>query len=271
MKPYQQAAKAIQEKQPDFKPKFAIITGSGLGDIVNHIEEAFSIPYQDIPHFPTPSVSGHGGQLVLGFLHGVPVACLQGRVHYYEGHDNQVMTVMLRTMKVLGCDSLLVTNSSGSMNENVTPGNLVLIYDQINMQGRNPLVGPNDDEMGPRFVAMDNAYDEEYRRVMQKAAKEVGVSLASGVYVSVLGPTFETAAEIRAFKALGGDLVGMSTAPDVIVARHAGLRVVAVAVITNMATGMQAHSLSHTETLENASRASENLIKLAKQFFKEMN
>ena len=256
-----QAAEIIK-KRTDIVPKIALVTGSGLDGLVQAIENATVIPYSEIPGFPSTSVAGHGGNLYIGTLEGVPVACLQGRVHFYEGHSNEAMRTMIRTLKLLGCELMFATNSSGSLREEVKPGSLVVLRDHINFSFKNPLIGPNDEEFGPRFVSMENAYDSDFRKLIHRKADELGVELTEGVYFGVSGPTFETPAEIRAYKTLGAEVIGMSTVADVIVARHAGLKVGVISVITNMAAGMQDENLSHKETLANAKHATESLMKL---------
>ena len=194
-----EAAAYITEQAPGFTPSLAIVLGSGLGKLADYIEDPITIPYSKLPGFPDCSVSGHGGNLLLGNIHGVSVACLQGRAHYYEGVDyNQIKTPM-RTLKTLGCQTLLSTNSSGSLREEVRPGSLVLINDHINMQFNNPLVGPNQDAFGPRFIGMEDIYNRELRHSLKRIADSLNIHTTEGVYLGVLGPTFETPAEIRAF------------------------------------------------------------------------
>lgn len=260
------AARAIQARKPNFTPKIGIILGSGLGALADQIEEALYIPYDELPDFGSSTVEGHDGYLVLGYLRGVPVACLKGRRHFYEGISNPMVQTLVRTLKLLGCDILLATNAAGSLNREAGPGSLMLITDHINFSFNNPLVGKNDDEFGPRFIGMEDAYDPELGAKMLTTANEHGITLHQGVYLSVLGPSFETPAEIRAFKILGADAVGMSTVPEVIVARHCGLHCVAISAITNLASGMSDGKLSHDETLHFADKASGDLIKLVENF-----
>ena len=247
-----QALQVIRSKT-DFSPQIAIVCGSGLGQLADLLSDVVAISYTDLPGFPSCSVDGHAGQLLLGTLAGCKVACLQGRTHFYEGVAIEVMRTPLRTMRKLGCETVLITNSSGSLQLENPPGSLVLVRDHINLQFDNPLIGENDSEFGPRFVAMDNAYDSDLRAMLQAAAKQLGGSgLSEGVYIGVSGPSFETPAEIEAFRRLGADLVGMSTVADVIIARHCGLKVATISVVTNLAAGMHHQSLSHTETLSAA-------------------
>lgn len=265
----QAAADYVRSKLPaDFAPRAGIILGSGLGGVAHEIEDAVNIPYGEIPDFPTSSVSGHAGQIVAGKLNGVPVVALQGRVHLYEGVDPQKLRVPTYTLKLLGCETLFLTSATGSTREEVGPGELVLVTDQINFQMRNPLIGPNDDAVGLRFPSMLDAYDPKLRAVLHSKAKELGVRLTDGVILSGLGPSFETPAEIRAYRMLGADVVGMSMIPEVTVARHAGLRVAGIAVVVNFASGMTTTHITHDETLHFSNVAAENLTNLLKEFLK---
>ena len=264
------AAAFIKKQKPGFTPKMAIILGSGLGKVAEKISNATIIPYEKIPDFPKCRVAGHDGQLFLGELHNMPVICLQGRVHLYEGFSPDTFRVFIGTLKLLGCETLLITNSSGSLNEAVTPGNLVLITDQINFQFSSPLVGENDEAFGPRFVSMENAFDVELRQRLLAVAKKLNISLAQGVYLGVLGPAFETPAEIRAFRTLGADVIGMSTVPEVIAARHCGLRVAAIATITNLAAGLSTEKLSHEQTLAGALMGIDRLTQLILSFVENL-
>lgn len=263
------AAEIIAKRAPNFSPKLAITLGSGLGDLVKTLTNVIQIPYEELPDFPPCTVAGHGGNLFLGELHGLPVACLQGRAHFYEGVSHEVAQTYIRTMKLLGCESILITNASGSMRESVTPGDLVVIKDHINFQFTNVLHGHNDDRFGPRFIGMEDVYNPVLRKQIFDAADTLGLTLKEGVYFGVLGPSFETPAEIQAFRTLGGDVVGMSTLNEVITAHHCGLRLAVVAVITNMAAGMSAERLSHDLTLSGAANASDKLIKLVMKFVEQ--
>jgi xanthosine phosphorylase len=256
------AASIIQQRVGDFQPILGIILGSGLGPIADKIERAIIIPYTDLPGFNQCSVAGHQGELYLGWLNGVPVACLKGRAHYYEGNSNQTFQVMIRTLKSLGIENLLITNAAGSLREDVRPGELMLITDHINFQFHNPLVGPNDGDFGPRFIGMEEAYNLEMRQQLLTLAKQLNIKLAEGVYIGVLGPSFETPAEIRAFRLLGADAVGMSTVPEVILANHCGLKVAVVSAITNMGCGMSEEKLTHEGTLKMGQEIAENLSQL---------
>ncbi len=249
-----EASQYIQSKIPN-KPQIGIVLGSGLGIYVDQIQNKTIIPYQDIPHFKRTSVEGHEGRLIIGEVHGVTVAALQGRFHAYEGHPMDEIVLPVRTLAALGCEILFLTNASGGINSAYHPGDLVAISDHINMSGRNPLVGPNIAELGPRFPDMTTAYDPELISLMKVVASNHHVDLKTGVYCSVLGPTYETPAEIRMIRILGGDLVGMSTVPEVIAANHLGIRVAGVACITNYAAGIRPEKLSHADVKKVAEKA----------------
>lgn len=260
--------KTVQQIKPGFTPAVGIILGSGLGPLADEIETATAIPYKDLPGLPQSSVHGHAGQLVLGYLRGVPVACLKGRVHYYEGAENHHFKMFIRLLKLLGCNTLLITNAAGSLRQNIGAGELVLVNDHINFQLRNPLLGPNDDGFGDRFFPMDDAYDKKLREQFHAAAKDIGIALHDGVYISVLGPNFETPAEIRAFRVLGADVIGMSTVPEVLVARHCGLRVALISTVTNLAADISEEQITHEGTLHYGQLASGKLRKLVGHFLK---
>jgi xanthosine phosphorylase len=263
------AADMIKKMLPSFKPTIAVILGSGLGQFAEELEDSVSISYEDLPGFPKTSVKGHGGKLILGYWNGVGIVCLQGRAHTYEGIEHyETVKTYIRTLKVLGCSYFIATNASGSLREEVGPGELMLITDHINLQPSNPLIGPNDDEFGPRFYPLDNAYDLSMRERLLALAYENRIKLHQGVYISVLGPHYETAAEIRAFKILGADAVGMSTVPEVLVANHCGMKVAVIAIITNYATGLSKTSHSHDSVVQTASQAAEKLNTLLKQYIK---
>lgn len=259
------AAQSIQQKNPDFKPKIGIVLGSGLGDFANQLENKKIIPYSELPGFPVVSVKGHSGNLVLGSISGVGVICLQGRSHFYEGIGFETVKTYVRTLKLLGCEYFLATNASGSLREEIGPGELMLITDHINFQPGNPLIGVNDDEFGPRFPPVDNAYDQSLREQLLTIARQEDIPLAQGVYFAVSGPSYETAAEIRAFRILGADAVGMSTVPEVLVANHCGLKVAVIAIITNYATGLAKTSHDHNEVIKMAASAAEKLMRLIQQ------
>lgn len=254
MKKIFEASQFIQSKIKS-KPQFGIVLGSGLGIYVDQIQNKIVIPYQDIPHFKKTSVEGHSGQLIIGEVHGVTVAALQGRLHAYEGHLVEEIVFPIRVLAAIGIEVLFLSNASGGINANFHPGDLVVIEDHINLSGRNPLVGPNIADLGPRFPDMGNAYDRELRDVIHHVAKNHHVDLKTGVYCSVLGPTYETPAEIRMFRIIGADMVGMSTVPEVIAANHLGLKVIGVSCITNYAAGIKQEKLSHADVKKVAEKA----------------
>lgn len=247
-------------------PTVAFVLGSGLGPLADTVEDPIAVPYSALPGFPVGSVHGHAGRLVIGKLEGTQVAMFQGRAHLYEGIPAPQLANPIRTIRALGVQALILTNAAGSLNGDVGPGRLMAITDHINLMGQNPLVGPNDDALGPRFVGLGDAYDLELRARLRDAAAEAEVELTEGVYLAVAGPSFETPAEIRAFKILGADAVGMSTVPEVIAARHVGLRVAAVSAITNLAEGMSDVPLSHEQTLESAAQAAVDLEQVLRRF-----
>lgn len=254
-----EACKIIQSKCPDFKPSLGVILGSGLGAFAEQLTDAIQISYADLPGFPACDIHGHAGSLVLGSLGGTKVVCMQGRAHSYEGDQNATVRTYIRNLKLLGCDKLLITNATGSLNANVPPGELVLITDHINLQPGNPLVGKNDDEFGPRFFPLDKAYDLEMRNELLKIAENNNINLNQGVYLATIGPNYETAAEIKAFKILGADVVGMSTVPEVLVAAHCGLKVAVISIVSNFATGLTNISHSHDEVVKTAAKAASKL------------
>lgn len=243
---------------------FGLILGSGLGELAEEIEEAIVIPYDQIPFFPTSTVVGHAGQLVYGTLSGKKVLAMQGRFHFYEGHSMQTVTYPVRVMAALKAHSVIVTNASGGVNESFVPGDLMLITDHINFTGQNPLIGPNEDEIGPRFPDMSEAYTLTYREVAKEAASQLDLTLKEGVYMGYSGPTYETPAEIRMSRTMGADAVGMSTVPEVIVAAHSGLKVLGISCITNLAAGMQAN-LNREEVVETTQRVKQSFKALIKE------
>jgi xanthosine phosphorylase len=260
----------IRARKPGFTPRVALILGSGLGVLAEQMTEAVSISYADLPGFPISTVHGHAGELVLGLLNGVPVACMKGRGHFYEGYGPGVMTSAIRTLKLLGAELLFVTNAAGSLRVEADAGSLVAISDHINFLPGSPMAGPNDERFGPRFFSMANAYDAEVRALVKATAVEKGITLHEGVYLAAAGPHFETAAEIRAFKTLGADVVGMSLIPEVIAARHCGLKVAAVSAITNLAEGLTPFALSHEQTLKYAAIAAKDMVTLIQSFIERL-
>lgn len=261
-----EAADVIKARAPGFQPRVAMILGSGLGVLAEQMTDAVTIGFDELPGFPISTVHGHADQLVLGTLAGVQVACMKGRGHFYEGYGPTVMTSAIRTLKLIGCELLFVTNAAGSLRAEVDAGSLVAISDHINFLPGTPMIGANDERFGPRFFSMANAYDADTRASILSIAAENGITLHEGVFISVPGPNFETAAEIRAYKTLGADTVGMSVVPEVISARHCGLKVTGVSVITNLAEGMSPFALSHEQTLKYAAVGAESLVKLILAF-----
>lgn len=264
------AAAIATARAPGLSPRIGLVLGSGLGGVADELEDSVTIPYSELPGFRVGTVVGHAGALVLGSLAGVPVACLQGRSHLYEGIETAAVTTPIRALKLLGCSAVLLTNAAGSLRLEVGPGSLVGISDHINMLGFNPLTGANDEAFGPRFPSLGDAYDGELRAALARVAERCEVPWQEGVYLACTGPSFETPAEIRAFKTLGADLVGMSTVPEVIVARHCGLRVAAVSVVTNFAEGMSDEALSHEHTLAQASRGGAALREMLPGWLEEV-
>ncbi|MBX8461442.1 xanthosine phosphorylase [Enterobacter sp. RIT637] len=265
--PYEAAA-MLRAAKPDVTPRIAMILGSGLGALADKLDDKIAISYEKLPGFPVSTVIGHAGEVVMGKLHGVDVICMKGRGHFYEGVGMGIMTHAVRTFKLLGCEFMLCTNAAGSLNPAIPAGSLVALNDHINTMPSTPLVGPNDDRFGPRFFSLANAYDSDLRQKLHATAKDLELPLHEGVFVSYPGPNFETAAEIRMMQKIGGDVVGMSVVPEVIVARHCGLKVLAVSAITNMAEGLSDVELSHEQTLKCAAMVTEDFIRLISQFVK---
>lgn len=260
------ALKEIRHSAPDFQPKLAIVLGSGLGELSNAIEETIVISYHELPGFHKPKIAGHAGNLYLGKIKGVPVACLRGRAHYYEGADNNAIKTMVRTMKLLGCETWLATNAVGSLQKDIEPGTLILVRDHINFQFNNVLMGQNEDDFGPRFISMEDAYDPHLRAQFLEIANQLKIDLLEGVYFGVLGPAFETPAEINAYRIFGADVIGMSTIPEVVSARHCGMRVGVISVVSNFAAGMTKEKVTHEQTLRGVKLATEKLTQLILTF-----
>ena len=237
-------------EQVKVEPRVGIVLGSGLGGLADELEDRVEIPYSEIPDWPVSTAIGHSGVLVLGSLDDVPVAVMRGRAHLYEGIGADRVAFGVRVFGRLGVRSLVVTNAAGGINADFSPGQLVLISDHVNLQGASPLVGPNDESLGPRFPDMSDAYDPELRVRAHEAAAQLGIDLGEGVYAAWLGPQFETPAEIRFLRAIGGDLAGMSTVQEVIAARHMGIRVLGISVVTNMAAGVLPEKIDHELVLE---------------------
>ena len=262
---WREAGRLLVERA-GFEPRVGIVLGSGLGPVADAVEGATAIPYSELPGFPEPTVEGHAGRAVAGRIAGVPVVALQGRAHLYEGVDLDRISTPVRALHAAGAEILLLTNAAGSLRIDLGPGSLMLIADHINLSGVNILGGPNVDELGPRFPTLRDAYDPQLRAQMRVAARDLDIELVEGVYVAVSGPSFETPAEIRAFHTLGADAVGMSTVHETTVARHCGLRVVAVSAITNYAEGMSDVPVTHEQTLRDADRAAGDLSSLITRF-----
>jgi purine-nucleoside phosphorylase len=259
----QDAIDSIRAKT-SFVPLVGAVLGSGLGYLADHIDRELSIPYGDIAHFPQPSVKGHSGELVLGTIEGVPIAMLSGRVHLYEGLTPEEVVFPIRVLRLLGAKVGLLTNASGGINPAFDPGDLMLLKDHINAMGVNPLVGPNRDEWGPRFPDMTYPYDRDLQALAKEVATDLGIPLRSGVYISVMGPSYETPAEIRMFKMWGADAVGMSTVPEVIAARHMGMRTLAISCVANPAAGIHPGELSHEEVTAAVSEKKEMFGRLVR-------
>jgi purine-nucleoside phosphorylase len=247
------AAQLLLAKTP-LRPRIALVLGSGLGGFADSLTDAARIPYTEIPGFPRSTAIGHAGQMVIGKAGSVPVAAMQGRVHLYEGYSAQQVTFPIRVFGRMGIKAVILTNAAGGINLSYSQGALVLIRDHINLQGANPLVGPNDDRFGVRFPDMTHAYAKSYREIARTEAAKQGMTLHEGVYAGLLGPSYETPAEIEYLRRIGADLVGMSTVAEVIAARHMGIKVLAISCVTNMAAGILDQPLSHAEVMETGER-----------------
>jgi purine-nucleoside phosphorylase len=246
-------------------PRVGVVLGSGLGAFADAVQDAVEIPYGDIPGWPASTAVGHAGTLVLGSFGGVPIAVMKGRAHLYEGVPPARVVFGVRVLGRLGVESLVLTNACGAIDPARVPGTLVAISDHLNLQGTSPLVGPNDESLGPRFPDMTDAYDPRYRALAHAAAERLGIPLGEGVYAAWLGPAFETPAEIRMMRALGADLVGMSTVPEVLAARHMGIRCLALSCVTNAAAGVLPEPIDHERVLEVGARASGDLVALLRE------
>lgn len=257
----QEAARFLQQLRP-LRPRVAVILGSGLGAVAEEIREPFVVPYRDIPHFPLSTVEGHAGRFVAGLWNGKEVLIFQGRFHLYEGYSPAEVTFPVRLAQALGAEVLVITNAAGGINPEFKPGDLMLITDHINFMGTNPLIGPNDPELGPRFPSLTPPYAPFLCDLARRAAEDLHLDLKEGVYIGVTGPSFETPAELKAFARLGADAVGMSTVPEVIVANHAGLKVLAFSVITNSARGEVEEVAQHRSVLDVAASSGPRLARL---------
>jgi purine-nucleoside phosphorylase len=255
------AAKFILSKTK-LRPKIALVLGSGLGAFADEFAQATRIPYKKIPHFPQSTAIGHVGQLVIGLVGEVLVIGMQGRVHLYEGYTAKQVAFPIRVFQRAGVKAVIVTNAAGGINLNYSRGALVALRDHINLQAANPLIGPNDDRFGPRFSDMTHAYDEEFRRFVAEEGKRLKLNLHEGVYLALRGPNYETPTEIHAFRTLGADLVGMSTVPEVLVARHCNMRVMGISCVTNMAAGITGEAVTAEEVFETGARVKNDFIAL---------
>ena len=263
----QEVMDVIHRYQPKgFVPKIAMVLGSGLSALADQVTRTTTIPYQAIPGLQTGSVAGHASLMAMGYLNEIPIICMRGRLHMYEGSSFESLRIFIRTLKHMGCQAVVLTGAVGSLRADVGPGEVVMLTDHINFQPGNPLAGMNDESEGPRFFAMDNAYDMGLQDTMMSAANRVDIKLHKGVYISTLGPSFETPAEIRAYKQWGADVVGMSVVPEVLVARHCGLKVMGIAAVTNFAAGMSPEEITHDGTLHYGAIAARKLTKLIPEF-----
>jgi purine-nucleoside phosphorylase len=243
-------------------PRVAVVLGSGLGDFANTLGDSVSMAYGELPHWPVSRIMGHEGRLVVGVVKGRPIAALSGRCHVYEGHDPKTVTFAIRALGLLGVTTVILTNAAGGVNTSFSQGALMVIDDHINLMGMNPLVGPNEDRFGPRFPDMTDVYSPRLRRIADDVGRESGVPLSHGVYAALLGPSYETPAEIRYLRTIGADAVGMSTVPEAIASRHMGMEVLGISCITNMAAGVLPHPIDHLEVMETASRVRGQFVTL---------
>ena len=269
---YHHAAEAAGfiRKQIRVEPQIALVLGSGLGAFADELQDASVIPYSEIPHFPRSSAIGHAGKLVVGKVSDVPVAVMAGRVHYYEGYSMQRVTFPMRVFSRLGIQAALLTNAAGGINLQLQQGCLVVMRDHINLQGSNPLIGPNDERFGERFIDMTEAYDSNFRAMALEEGRRLGINICDGVYVAVPGPSYETPAEIRFLRTIGADVVGMSTVPEVIVARHCRMKILAISCVTNMAAGVLNQPINHAEVLETGERVRTSFVALLKALIPRM-
>jgi len=259
------------ESRTALRPRVAVVLGSGLGAFADELADRTKIPYAEIPGWPCSTAIGHAGKLVLGKLGALDVVAMAGRVHLYEGYTPAQVTFGVRVLGLLGVRSIVFTNAAGGINLALERGGLVLISDHINLQGSNPLVGPNDDTRGPRFPDMSEAYSRSLRALAHEVGSEIGIRLAEGVYAAVLGPSYETPAEIRYLRTIGADLVGMSTVPEVIVANHMGMRALGISCVTNMAAGILPQKISHAEVLETGEMVRGTLVKFLRALLPRMD
>lgn len=265
-----EAAARFLLSQTSLRPRIGLVLGSGLGGFADELSDATRIPYTNIPFFPRSTAVGHAGQLVIGSVGGIPVALMQGRVHLYEGYSAKEVVFPMRVFDCMNIHAVILTNAAGGINLEYKQGALVVLTDHINLQGHNPLVGPNDDRYGPRFPDLTQAYYKPYREIALRAAKQQGKALYQGVYAALLGPNYETPAEIRYLRTIGADLVGMSTVPEVIAARHMGIKVLAISCVTNMAAGILDQIINHEEVLETGERVKTDFVALLRAVLPEI-
>ncbi len=269
---YSRAGEAAEfiRKKIKVQPAIALVLGSGLGGFADELADKIVIPYSQIPHFPMTSAIGHAGNLVIGKMGDVQVAAMQGRVHYYEGHSLQRVTFPMRVFFRLGIKAALLTNAAGGIGPQLKQGCLVVLKDHINLLGSNPVIGPNDERFGERFFDMTEAYAADYRRMAMEEGRRHGIDIFEGVYAAVSGPSYETPAEIRFLRTIGADTVGMSTVPEVIVARHCGIKVLAISCVTNLAAGISSQPINHLEVLETGERVRGQFVALLKSLLPRM-
>lgn len=261
---YQKIREAVDsvKSKTSITPEIGIILGSGLGSVTEQITDAIYIPYTDIPHFHGTSIEGHAGRMVIGKFHGVPTVFLEGRFHFYEGYSMEEVVFPTRMICGLGIQTLILTNAAGGVNTRYRPGDVMIIDDHLNLMGENPLKGPNLAQLGPRFPDLSEAYSKDCVEIFKSTAKELGIPVHQGVYAGLLGPTYETPAEIRMYRTFGADAVGMSTVPESIAANHLGVRVCGLSCITNLAAGLSPQKLTHEEVIENSRMGAEKLKKI---------
>ena len=264
-----EAVRVIQSHTA-LRPAIGLVLGSGLGAFARSLEKATAIPYGEIPHFPVSTAVGHTGELVVGHCQGVPVAVMAGRAHYYEGYTMQQVVFPVRVLGRMGVKTIIFTNAAGSVNVNYKPGELMVLSDHINLMGSNPMIGPNEEQLGQRFFDMTEAYDPILGQMAERACSKVGMTVRKGVYIAFTGPSYETPAEIKMARALGADAVGMSTVPEVIAARHMGMRVLGISCITNMAAGVSKQKLHHSEVLDTAEKVREGLIEVLQRLVQDV-
>jgi purine-nucleoside phosphorylase len=257
-----EAARYIGAKTIGRAPRAGVVLGSGLGGVADSLTDAIEVPYDEIPYFVSSTVEGHAGRLIIGSCGGVDVALMKGRFHFYEGYTMEEITFPIRVFSVMGIRAIVLTNAAGGVAPDLLPGALMIITDHINLMGDNPLRGPNDERFGPRFQDMTAVYSPEYRAVAREVARESGITLDEGVYLGLRGPSYETPAEVRMARTLGGDAVGMSTVSEAIVARHCGMSVLAISCITNVAAGLTNHEIDHADVIAVGARAGRQLSEL---------